>query len=844
MKRLLTAILSVAAAAIYLSAATPQRKAISMSTGEEVPVEEIVPTSCVIDTIADGVTVSYHIENILLEPDSLYAGSYKCIISDFVNSDIEGAPAFPLRRDFIEIPFGCSSPTLTITKASFIDIPCEMAPAYPFYIGSKLPVFTREHVLPINECDFGSQSDIVKINEISNYMDKAYVSLTVNPCQYNSVDKIMRVYTAFKYRIDYGPVDQQKVALRNAAITKLNAKSQAALVKSKFSLIDSLAKPIIPVIDAPYYPAIGDDTRFVYKYYLIITSDKCLEAAKEFSAFKRKLGFITHVSSCAKWTPSQIQDTINSYNRNVVVAQQVFENTFHVLLIGSHADVPAQKTVSLVLNTSTMQKEEKSYITDYYYSCLNGRNSKSVKLGRLPVNTNEEAKTVITKIKNYTMTPPENEEFYHSAAHIAEYDGFNAEFHLHVSYSEICRDTIISRRPDMNITRLYWARDDADPQHYGADHSDKQFPDELRRPNYSWDTDKYDIAEEINKGCFYALYRGHGDTTKYINPHLTSQDIENGIFQNGNKLPVFFNFTCFTGKFEHPGSLAETLLINPAGGGIGVFAATTETHCQTNDALTKAMLFKLIKRKDEPHANHDLYARFWSSELGMMFDNAFVYNQELAPETLSFHQMTYHLFGDPSMPVWIERPREYTTDEVWCLPHYDNSTHELKYVEVLINLPDEEGCYIAIEDKNTHETTLVYGSNASFPDFNPQTHSMVIYGLNRIPLEIDAPYSGTTIYNQEECLAFTPNPARSTCLIGYHNPSYDNLTGTQGILSVANISTGKTMDEILVKGHLGRIELDVSKYPDGMYSVMLRSVPTLGNSFTRILGRGKLIVQH
>lgn len=56
--------------------------------------------------------------------------------------------------------------------------------------------------------------------------------------------------------------------------------------------------------------------------------------------------------------------------------------------------------------------------------------------------------------------------------------------------------------------------------------------------------------------------------------------------------------------------------------------------------------------------------------------------------------------------------------------------------------------------------------------------------------------------------------------------------------------SGKTMDEILVKGHVGRIELDVSKYPDGMYSVMLRSVPTLGNSLPRILGRGKLIVQH
>ena len=75
------------AAIISLSATAPQKKAVSMSTGQEISIQDIVPTSCIIDTTADGVTVSYHIENIFLEPDSLYAGSYKCIISDFVKID-------------------------------------------------------------------------------------------------------------------------------------------------------------------------------------------------------------------------------------------------------------------------------------------------------------------------------------------------------------------------------------------------------------------------------------------------------------------------------------------------------------------------------------------------------------------------------------------------------------------------------------------------------------------------------------------------------------------------------------------------------------------------------------
>ena len=632
MKRLLTTILSVAAVAICLSAATPQRKAISMSTGQEISMQDIVPTSCVIDTTADGVTVSYHIENILLEPDSLYAGSYKCIISDFVNSDIEGAPAYPLRRDFIELPFGCSTPTLTITKASFRDIPCEMAPAYPFYIGGKLPVFTREHVLPINPCSFGSQSDIAVIDEITSYLSNPYACLTINPCQYNSTDKVIRIYTDFEYRINYGPVDKEKVIRRETALTKLNSASQAAMIKAKLGPIDSLAKPILPIDTTHYCSVIDDNDGPVYNYFLIITADKYLEAVDEFAAFKRKFGFRTHVSSRVTWTPAQIQDTINSYNRDVVVAQQACEKNFHVLLIGGHADVPAMETEATVLNSETMRETTYNYITDYYYSCLNGSKSKGVELGRLPVNSIDELQSVIGKIKNYIMAPSEDESFYHTGVHIAYYDGISGEWHPHIYGSETCRGTVLGIRPDIDVKRLYLAQGNADPRYYGANQSKANvLPIELQRPNYSWDTDKYDIAEELENGCFYTLYRGHGGDTTYVDPYVTSSDIKNGIFKNHNKLPVFLNFTCLTGNFKKPGCIAESLLTNPYGGGIGVFAATASTNCEANNTLSKTMLQNWMSdSKFESFSNYDHYAGLWGSELGRIYDRTFIWNQELA----------------------------------------------------------------------------------------------------------------------------------------------------------------------------------------------------------------------
>ena len=851
MKRELLTILLIMATAVCISAGALPSKAISLITGKEIQVSDIVPTIRDVDTTSINTTVSYHIENVILEPDSIFEGSYKCIISDFANSEIEGAPAFPIRTDYIELPFGCNTATLTITKASFMDIPCEMSPAYPFYIGNKIPAFTKDLITPITHCDFSSQSDLVTLKEIDNHLGHPYANIIINPCQYNSISKIIRIYTDFEYRIDYGSIDQEIVTRRNAAKEKQHSIYQAAMTKAKFGITvpDSLVIkfPELVDTDAPYHPALEDDYFDMYHNYLIITSDKYLEIANEFAAFKRKFGFITHVSSRSTWTPTQIQDTINSYYRNVAQGQQYLD-ALYALIIGGHADVPAMEINATILNSDTMQKQENAYVTDYYYSCLNGSKSRGLNLGRIPVNTIEEAKSAINKIKDYVMNPTGESNFFNTAVHIAQYDGVKTEYHPHVYGSEICRENTLRLRPDVNVKRLYCAYSYSNPEYYGYhDSQDYTLPMELQRPNYSWDTDKYDIATELDKGCFYVLYRGHGERTGYDFPSLTSDDIKNGIFKNGNKLPVFMNFTCLTGSFIEPGCMAESLLINPDGGGIGVFAATESTNCLANNALSKAMLYYWLKySKNESKIYSETYkTNGWSSELGVMLEAAFFMNPELTPESALFHQTAYHIFGDPSMLVWTEQPREYTENEVWCQPHYDQFSGEIKYAEVLINLPDE-GCYIAIEDKETHETFLGYGPIATFPKFDPKKYSMMIYGVNRIPLEINIPTTSSPVVTlgTEADLAFSPNPAKTTCLVGYHIQLNNQMYGPIGILSINNALTGKTMDEILVKGHIGRIELDVSKYPNGIYAVTLGTVPASGSSMSKILGRGKLIVQH
>ena len=197
------------------------------------------------------------------------------------------------------------------------------------------------------------------------------------------------------------------------------------------------------------------------------------------------------------------------------------------------------------------------------------------------------------------------------------------------------------------------------------------------------------------------------------------------------------------------------------------------------------------------------------------------------------------------MLVWTEQPREYTESEVWCRPHNINygSLLQLKYLDIQINLTNNEACYIAVENKETHETILSYGSYASFPFFDPKKYSMTIYGVNRIPLEINE--SNIETIESTNNLVISPNPAKTTCIVGYHFYSNDQMTDKSGVLTITNISTGKEVDRKNVRGHLGRIELDVSQYPNGIYALKLYWAPgefvPINNS---VIGTGKLIIQH
>ncbi len=870
MKKSFIPLLALALAGLNLSSAVVQSpKAVSLITGKEIAREKMLPVIRDVEPTEERTTISYHIENVLLEPDSLFNGAYKCVISDFGSLYAEGAPALPARRDFVELPFGCDTASVIITNATYVDIPCELAPAYPFWVG-KTPRFTREKVGEMAACDFRSQNDVVTVTESYMRNDRKQLNILVAPCQYSSSEKKMRVYTDVEYTVEYAPVNQQKVAAYQAAMDLQFEGIRNDVLKAKFgspSDTDAGIQTLSSGYGSNYTWVEENKGSYIYNYYQIITVDEYLEAAEEFAAFKRQFGYKTHISSkpkSSKWSVQEIKDSINAHYIYVSNATVTPVHNYYILIIGGHSDVPAE-TTNGVRNDSG---EVTTFFTDFYYGCYRWGSStnKQWGVGRIPVNTPEEAMTVVHKIKNYVLTPPTEDRFYKTGAHIAFYtydhdtsfgpvypeaDGF-------IYSSEQCRNKILDKGLGLEITRLYGAPHNLIPEEYGKEGTDEvtPLPSELRKPGFRWDADKNSIATEINNGCFYALYRGHGDAKYYADFGLSTYDIRN-MFLNGGKLPVFFNMTCLTGKFKESDCVAEALLKHEEGGGGAVIAASEKTNHFENCALTNALLPNTLEKSvreiyyDDPRDIINNGRIPPSCELNSMLTKALdtypTYYESSNGAPRFYQKRAYHIFGDPSMWMWVKKPRSYTSSEVFCTPHYNGT--KLSYVEVMINLPNER-CYVAVENKRTHNVTLEYGNVITYPRFDPSQYNMTIYGLNRIPKVLS--FQDRDIIAPQSNEIYSPtNNIGSSATIFYHNydytpgrdTPYGSTPGSKSTITVTQISTGAIKATYDVYEHFGMININISGYPAGIYLLTLQPFTMSGDPIPTGRATGYMIIK-
>jgi len=178
-------------------------------------------------------------------------------------------------------------------------------------------------------------------------------------------------------------------------------------------------------------------------------------------------------------------------------------------------------------------------------------------IGRLPVQTAEEAATVVSKMIGYKKSG-EKKEALLVADRVDNPDDFDFE-----GASEEVRALL----PAPILVRKIFR---------GQFSSDAQA--------------KAELLGGINQGPLLVNFIGHGSVAVWNGSLLTANDAESLI--NGLQLPLFVNMTCLNGFFQDPSgdSIAEALLKAQGGGAIAIWASSGFTEPDKQAVMNKEMI--------------------------------------------------------------------------------------------------------------------------------------------------------------------------------------------------------------------------------------------------------------
>lgn len=633
MKKIL---LTISLGAICLS--TIAQKTLNLNTMEmSEGINKSLPTRD-IEYDSDGVTITYHFNNITINEDPLFDDASIVKIDGFWPSHSEGQPAILTKWDTFVIPDGKS--TVVLLDSTIVEYPLELSPARPVLSDYEYETHTKDNVKPIVAYKGFYPPSLIPATRKNMYRDKTLLEVCVCPIKYNYQNKKVRFYKELKYKVYYNNDYRETFndPINCSSNTFLN---NIALNVSSNSLLKSRALS-------------SSASLLPNSQYLIITVPKYAEAANRLAEWKRTLGFDVHILNKSKWTTTQIKDTI----------QNAYNNIEYLLIIGSQSDVPA-KYSNLI----------SSHVTDLYYGCLTTGYTPSIFRGRIPIRTSEEANIVVNKIINYEKNPCTIPSMFNTGIHCAFFQNGSPsgyEDRRFTLTSERIRDYMLQLGD--TVHRVYYTGPSTYPTNWNNDSyaHGEPIPNELLRSNFAWDGDSTDIINYINQKSFYILYRGHGGVQEWCDPNFTVNNI--GSLNNEDAQPVVFSICCNTGTFNDNNCLCEAFLKKENGGCSAIFGATEVGWSGHNDVLAEGMFDAIWPSSalwpSIPNTNGiNTNAPTPTFRLGQILDQGLRRVDEaylgigLERRTQCTYEL-FHCFGDPSMMIYTETPTPFSNASI------------------------------------------------------------------------------------------------------------------------------------------------------------------------------------
>ncbi len=230
--------------------------------------------------------------------------------------------------------------------------------------------------------------------------------------------------------------------------------------------------------------------------------------------------------------------------------------------------------------------ETLSYVTDDYFGFLDDNEGNQIPshgldigIGRFPVVTASQAQDVVKKTINY-MSNTNNGKWKNQLCFLAD-DGDNA---LHMKQADSIASTVSRNFKSYQTTKIYL---DAYNQEISA--SGETYPVARKQ-----------LHDLVDKGLLYLNYTGHAGPQGWSNESVMTVNDVNGM---SNKiLPIWVAATCDFLEFDKKSvSAGEHVVLNPNGGGIGIFSAARPVYASQNFAVNKYFTENLFKKINGKH---------------------------------------------------------------------------------------------------------------------------------------------------------------------------------------------------------------------------------------------------
>lgn len=411
-------------------------------------------------------------------------------------------------------------------------------------------------------------------------------NLMVYPYAYNPVTKTLRVYTDLRISVkkisDNG--ENQKVSHRKSNTIDPEVK---AAYKNRFINYSSAAK----------YDFIDEEGSM-----LVVCVDEYTEALQELVDWKNISGRPTTMVEVSE---TGVQNNLKSYLEEYYEANPDFT---YLLLVGEYDNLPPMQLNVRSDNGYGMLEGD-----DYY---------EEIYVGRLSVNSVEDAENQVKKIIHYERDMEESATWLSRAAGIAadEGTGHNGEAdYVHMNY---IADTL----KHYTYTEV--------SQHYAY----------VNSPTAAG------IREDINEGTSVANYCNHGSPTSWAVTDFDNDDI--ALLENDYRLPFVWSVACNNGQFDVGECFGEAWM-----------RATNITTGAPTGAV--GGMFSWISQpwippmygQDEMNAILTEWREGYKHTLGGASVNGNQFVLDMSPEDYGSTHNSWILFGDPSMMLRTMAPQ-------------------------------------------------------------------------------------------------------------------------------------------------------------------------------------------